>query len=477
MAESSRSFRSRFFRMLSASLSARLLMLTVGFVMLAEILIFAPSAGRFRAMYFQERLADAHLAGLALEATPSGQVSPALEAQLLRHVGAYGIDLHLGPLMTRMLGGKKLPPVDATFNLDIETPPIMMVRAFRAIFRDQKRMVRITGRSPTDPSVLVSIVLPEAPMQAALVDYSRRILELSIVISLITACLVYFSLQWLMVRPLGRLTEAMTDFRASPEDPRRGVRPTRRRDEIGVAERELAEMQRDLRQALAQKTRLAALGEAVAKINHDLRNILSSAQLVSDRLEDSADPEVRRVAPTLLRAIDRAVGLCRDVVRYARTGEAKLQKSQCDLREILEDAGQAALAGNGFGGSEQRRFINLAPENLFAEVDRSQLARVVENLARNAYEAGAGAVTAAATMAPIDSPYGAAVRISVADDGPGIPAAMEPRLFLPFSSTSKPDGSGLGLAIVHEIVTAHGGGIALARSGPDGAEFVIHLPL
>lgn len=456
-------------RKLFASLSARLLVLTIFFVMLAEVLIFAPSAGRYRAMYLQERLADAHLAGLALEATPSGQVSPALQAQLLRHVGAYGIDLHLGPLMTRMLGKEAPPAVDHVFNLDRETPMIMILRAFETIRRDDKAIIRITGRSPSDPSVLVSIIMAEAPMRASLIDYSRRILELSIIISLITACLVYFSLQWLMVRPLGRLTEAMTDFRALPEDADRGVKPTRRRDEIGVAEREFAEMQRDLRQALAQKTRLAALGEAVAKINHDLRNILSTAQLVSDRIEDSDDPEVRRVAPTMLRAIDRAVALCRDVVRYARTGEAKLQKSECDLRDLIEDAGEAALAGSGADG--RRQFQNLAPERLNARVDRTQLARAIENLARNAYEAGAQTVTAAATTTG-----GAGVRISIADNGPGIPGAMEPRLFLPFFGTSKADGSGLGLAIAKEIATAHGGDITLARSGPDGAEFVIILP-
>jgi signal transduction histidine kinase len=452
---------------LFASLSARLLVLTIFFVMLAEVMIFAPSAGRYRAMHLQERLADAHLAGLALEATPSGQVSPVLEAQLLRHVGAYAIDLHLGPLVTRMLGKEELPPIDHVFNLDRETPIIMIMRAFEVIRRDEPTTIRITGRSPSDPSVIVSLVMAEAPMRAALIDYSRRILELSIIISLITAGLVYFSLQWLMVRPLGKLTEAMTDFRAVPEDAERGVQPTRRRDEIGVAEREFAEMQRDLRQALAQKARLAALGEAVAKINHDLRNILSTAQLVSDRIEDSDDPEVRRVAPTMLRAIDRAVALCRDVVRYARTGEAKLQKSSCDLRELIEDAGDAAVSAGG----GQRQFQNFAPENLNARVDRAQLARAIENLTRNAYEAGAQTVTAAAVTSGAKG-----VRISLSDDGPGIPAAMEPRLFQPFSGSSKADGSGLGLAIAKEIATAHGGDIALARSGPDGAEFVITLP-
>ncbi len=455
-------------RNLLSSLSARLLILTVAFVMLAEVLIFAPSAGRYRTMYLTDRLADAHLAGLALEATPSGRVSPALEAQLLHHVGAYAIDLHFGPLLTRMLGDEMPPEPDIVVDLENETPADMMLQAFHTILRSEPTVLRVNGRSPKDPSVLISAILPEAPMRAALIDYSGRILQLSLVISFFTALLVFFSLRWLMVRPMGRLTQAIMEFRAAPEDRSRGVRPSGRQDEIGVAERELAAMQRDLRQALAQKARLAALGEAVAKINHDLRNILSTAQLVSDSLVESGDPKVQRMAPTLLRAIDRAVALCRDVVRYARTGEAKLEKAPHDLHSLLTDSGEAALAAAS--GSGPHRFENNAPEGLIANLDRTQLGRAIENLVRNAFEAGATTVTISAvtTANGLD--------IAVVDDGPGVPAAVQPRLFQPFSGSAKTDGSGLGLAIAAEIATAHGGRIALARTGPDGSEFMLHLP-
>lgn len=452
-----------------SSLSARLLALTVFFVMLAEVLIFAPSAGRYRAMFLLERLADAHLAGLALEATPSGEVSPALEAQLLRHVGAYSVDLHLGPLLTRTIGNEKAPPApDMVVDLERETPWIMMWQAFQTLIRQEDIILRVNGRSPQDPSVFISAVIPEAPMRAALIDYSRRILQLSLVISFFTALLVYFSLQWMMVRPMGRLTESIVDFRSSPEDRARGVKPTGRKDEIGVAERELDAMQRDLRNALAQKARLAALGEAVAKINHDLRNILSSAQLVSDGLAASEDPAVKKMAPRLLRAIDRAVALCRDVVRYARTGEAKVERTPHDLRELLDDAGEAALAT--LPPQDGRSFLNHAPEALMADVDRAQLGRAIENLIRNAYEAGADTVEVLAVT------ENGGHKLAVIDDGPGIPAALEPRLFQPFSGSAKAEGSGLGLAIAAEVARAHGGAIELARTGPDGSEFVLHLP-
>jgi len=366
-----------------------------------------------------------------------------------------------------MLGSEPPPKPEIVVDLERETPVQMMIHAFETLIRDRDVILRVNGRSPADPSVLVSAILPEAPMRKALIDYSGRILQLSLVISAITAILVYLSLQWMMVRPMGRLTDAVTEFRASPEDRTRGVKPSHRQDEIGKAERELAAMQRDLRLALAQKTRLAALGEAVAKINHDLRNILASAQLVSNSLMDSGDPKVRRMAPTLLRAIDRAVALCRDVVRYARTGEAKLERGRHDLRSIIADAGEAAFSV--LGGPGGRCFENHAPENLYAEVDRAQLTRALENLTRNAFEAGAETVVVTAVTAP-----GGGVRVAVADDGPGVPAALEPRLFQPFSGSGKTDGS--GLAIAAEIARAHGGRVALARSGPDGAEFVLHLP-
>src|SRR3546814_4753225 len=146
----------------------------------------------------------------------------------------------------------------------------------------------------------------------AMLDYSERILGLSIVISLIAAGLVFLSLRRLLVVPLTRLIDKMVAFRDDPEDAANVVMPSGRSDEIGVAQRQLHDMQIALRGALKQKARLAALGTGVTKINHDLRNILSTAALLSERLALSDDPEVRRITPRLLDALDRAVDLCRD---------------------------------------------------------------------------------------------------------------------------------------------------------------------
>src|SRR4029077_9312688 len=119
--------------------------------------------------------------------------------------------------------------------------------------------------------------------------------------------LVYLALHYLFVRPLRRITANMVAFRAQPENPASIIVPSGRGDEVGTAERELAAMQRDLATMLQQKNRLAALGLAGSKINHDLRNLLTTAQLFSDGLASLPDPRVQRFAPALMRALERAI--------------------------------------------------------------------------------------------------------------------------------------------------------------------------
>ncbi|MDH3914278.1 MAG: sensor histidine kinase, partial [Rhodospirillales bacterium] len=284
----------------AASLSARLLLLTIAFVMLAEVLIYAPSIGRFRKVYLEERLADAHLAILALEATPNQMVGEELELELLSHVGAKMVALKKPGAGKLMLLAEPPDKIDATFDLRQAGFFGLIGEAFVTLQAPDGRVLRVLGPSPKDQDLLVEVVLDETPLKTAMIDFSGRILLLSLVISLFTAMLVYYSLHRLMVRPMRRITESMVAFREDPEDATRGIAPSDRSDEIGVAQRELASMQQGLRGALQQKTRLAALGIAVTKINHDLKNILATARLVSDRLAGSEDPEVRRVTPTLM---------------------------------------------------------------------------------------------------------------------------------------------------------------------------------
>jgi signal transduction histidine kinase len=457
-------------RTLLHSLSARLLLWTIFFVMLSEVLIFAPSIARFRVSWFEERLAAAHLAGLSVDATPDRMVSRELAAMLLDHVGAYVVDLYRGGRNTHMLARTQPRPVQATYDLRQMGFFGLIADAFETLAQAQSRVLRIIGPSPKDPDVLVEVVLEEGPLRAAMLYYSERILALSIVISVITASLVFLILQVILVNPMRRITESMVAFRDDPENTGTMIGPTRRNDEIGTAMRVLADMQESLRAFLRQKTRLAALGTAVAKISHDLRGTLATAQLVSDRLVGSEHPEVRRIAPTLVDAIDRAIGLCSQTLDFIREGQPPMKPSRFPLAPLVIEVGQALGLGTAEDPEPKCRLDNQVDGAFELQADRNQIYRVLINLLRNAADAGARTVRISAKRGH----HGAVV--TVADDGPGIPAKAQERLFQPFTGSVRPGGTGLGLAIVRDLLRAHGGDILLAATGADGTQFRLHLP-
>ena len=448
------------------SLSARLLALTVLFVMLSEVLIFAPSAGNFRLNYLLERSKAGYTAILALLATPNNMVSDELEAELLKQTDAYVIAMGR-PDGAKLMLGDKPPPIDASFDLRERGFFMLIGDAFETLFQSHNRVLRIVAPSPRHPQATIEIVIDEAPMRTALIEYSYRILALSIVISLITAAFVYLTLQWLLVRPMRRLTASMMAFRENPEDLSHQLPASTRTDELGVAQAELADMQAKLRAALQQKTRLAALGTAVTKINHDLRNILTTAQLVADRLAVSDNPEVKKMTPTLLAAIDRAVDLCSKTLTFAREGPPELNRQRFPLRNLIDEVG-AALPAQVNG--QQVWFADIAGD-IEIEADRDMMFRVFSNLGQNALQAGATRVAVNARRA--DSH----LVIEVTDNGPGLPPRARENLFQPFAASARPGGSGLGLAIARDLMHAHGGDIRLARSDAEGTVFELELPV
>jgi len=448
-------------------LSARLLILTIAFVMLAEVLIYAPSIGRFRLVFLEERLAAAHLAILTLEATPDQMVSEDLERELMAHVGAYMVALKkpgAGKLMLMVDTPLKEP---VTFDLRNQSFVGLIGDSFATLSGNGMGLMRVVGPSPKDQDVLVEILIDEKPLRDELLDFSWRILALSLVISLITAALVYLSLHWMMVRPMRRLTESMTKFRDDPENPGKLIEPSSRADEIGVAERELLEMQEGLRASLVQKTRLAALGTAVNKINHDLRNMLSTARLVSDRLAHSGDPDVQRVTPTLVNTIDHAVRLCTQTLDFARDGAPTLDLSTFSLRGLVAEVGHDLPVSEN-GDFECRNHID---EAVVLEADREQLFRVFLNIGTNAVQAGATQLDVSARQIETH------IVIEFADNGPGLPPRAREKLFTPFEGSARRGGTGLGLAISRELLRAHGGDIRLEDSTSAGTRFLMVLPL
>ncbi len=446
----------------ASGLPARLLALTVLFVMLSEVLIYVPSIARFRHVQLQEHIARAHIAVLALEATPDNMVSAELERELLFHASAYSLTLTTPQRRIRMLGSETGPAVDAICDLRGTGPMAMIYEAFATLRHADNRILRVIAHSPRVPVATIEIVIDEAPLRAEMLGYSRRILELSIIISLLTAGLVYLSLHWLLVRPMLRISDSMMRFRADPDDTRAIVAPSSRRDEIGLVERELATMQHELRAALHQKTRLAALGAAVAKINHDLRNTLATAVLASDHLAQLPDPEVRRVAPKLYDAIDRAVALCAQTLAFARNDRPPLRESRFALRALVAEVGAQLPAGAAT--------VDCAGPDLALIADRDQMFRVFANLALNAVQADAKRVVVR-VQGEQDG-----WAIDIADDGHGIGPAARAHLFQPFSAPRRDGGSGLGLVIAAEIVRDHGGALTLLASDTAGSAFRIAWP-
>lgn len=452
---------------LKSTLSARLLLLTIAFVMYSEVLIYLPSVSRFRIEWLQERANAAYLATLAVKAAPDYMVTDDLADQLLQVAQALGVTVKRKDAELLMLKRGELPVNPVLVDLRDSSLLDQAMDAMAAL-RPRDRVLRVIAEREEPEAVEIELLISEAPLRAAMLDYSVRLLSLSIAISVFTATLVYASLQALFVRPMQRIGANMVAFRQEPEDQARIIGPTDRSDEIGMVQRELAGLQTEVRAALKQKTRLAALGTAVAKVNHDLRNILATADLVSTRLERSNDPEVRRITPTLLGSIGRAIALCTRTLAYGRAEEPPPQPSQFPLAGLVDDV----LAAIALPPDGRIQWHNAVPPDLEINADREQMFRVLLNLGRNAVQAldGGGEVTIRAERA------GGRVRIDVSDTGQGLPDSVRANLFQPFTGAGRGGGTGLGLAIARDLMRAHGGDITLAASGPGGTVFRLTLP-
>jgi signal transduction histidine kinase len=285
---------------------------------------------------------------------------------------------------------------------------------------------------------------------------------------------VFLALNYLLVRPMRRITDNMIAFRADPENSARVIVESGRSDEVGTAEEELAAMQRELASMLHQKNRLAALGLAVSKINHDLRNLLASAQLFSDQLSTLPDPKVQRFAPKLVRALERAIAFCQSTLSYGAAQEPPPERKTISVEPLIEEVHEAL----GLGLDVPIRWIVSVERGLTVEADHDQLFRVLVNVARNAVQAleARGARDPARDQIRITGRReGSVVVIEVSDTGPGIPEKARAHMFQAFQGSTRAGGVGLGLAIAAELVRAHGGEIRLVP-GTIGATFSITIP-
>jgi len=449
-------------------LSGKLLLLTIPLVMIAEVLIYVPSIANFWMNRLNARLASANTAALVLDAAPSGMVPESLAHQILDSIGARAVAIKLGQ-QRRLLASANLPPaIDHDVDLRTLTAWSSIVTSFEMMLETGNQAIRIIGPAPGGGQ-FIEVVVDEVPLRKAMYLFSRNLLLVSLAIAILTAALVYFALHFLFVRPMRRLTESLVSFHENPESSARIIVPSNRSDEIGVAERELSDMQRDLVSMLHQKSRLAALGLAVSKINHDLRNLLASSQLLSDQLASVPDPRVQRFAPKLMRSLERAIAFCQSTLSYGRAQEAAPDRRMILIEPVVVEVRESA----GLAADTSITWISAIERGLTIDADPDQLFRVLLNLVRNAEQALEG--QPATQIRITGRREGAVAIIEVSDTGPVIPPATRENLFKAFQTSGRPGGSGLGLAIAAELVGAHDGQIHLVE-GTIGATFRITIP-
>lgn len=458
---------------LARGLSLKLLLLTVCFVLLAEILIFVPSIANFRLRWLEEKLGTAAAVSVVLVGEDPTSLSREVQDQVLMSIGAKAIAVR-DDGVSRLLVVSQMPPqVDEHIDLGNTGALEAMAGAVDTLVSGGSRMLRVFGKV-NDSLKEFELIIPDNRLRQAMLGYSRNVALLSLFISLLTATLVFYTIDRIMIRPIRAMTQSMLDFARDPEGPGLIIDPAHRDDEIGVAERELAGMQGQLQKTLGEQRHLADLGLAVSKINHDMRNILASAQLMSDRLGSVKDPTVQALAPKLLRALDRAVSFSEGVLAYGRTQEPAPARRRLRLRQLVEEV-QSLL---GIEPGSRVEFVNAVDPRFEIDADPEQLFRILTNLCRNAVQA----MTADRQTATVDrlsvsaEREGSVSRIFIADTGPGLPRKARDNLFAAFRGSARSGGTGLGLAIAHELVRAHGGALELVESIGGRTVFAMTIP-
>jgi len=454
-------------------LSGKLLLLTIPLVMIALLMIYVPSIANFWTNRLNDRLAAANTAALVLDAAPLGMVPDSLARQILTSVGARAVAIKMGQ-QRRMLAGADLPlTIDRDIDMRTLTVWSAIVESFETMLETGNQTIRVVGPAPGGAQ-FIEVVVDEKPLRLAMYRFSRNLLVVSLGIAMLAAGLVYLALHYLFVRPMRRLTANLVGFHENPESAARIIVPSQRGDEIGVAERELSDMQRDLVSMLSQKSRLAALGLAVSKINHDLRNLLASSQLLSDQLASVPDPRVQRFAPKLMRSLERAIDFCQSTLSYGRAQEAEPDRRMILVEPVVTEVRESA----GLAADASITWISAIERGLSIDADPDQLFRVLLNLVRNAAQALESRPRGEGSPLQIritGRREGSVAIIEVSDTGPGVPAKAREHLFEAFQTSGRPGGSGLGLAIAAELIRAHGGDIHLVE-GTIGATFRVSIP-
>lgn len=461
-------------KFIRSSLSRRLLVSTIIFVVVSEVFILAPVIAKYRFDWLHNHIEQAQIAALGVDAAVQHSITSRVGDEMLDNAGVLAVILHRsnGNVITLARGGELPQHVDETFDLHNTDLGTLLYDAFSAYMRADGRVISLIETPHFNAGTSIEVIMSETPMRHILIYEGVRVFWLSLTVlvpaTLFSTTLLYF----IFVRPMRRITASMVAFREDPSDARNVISVSPRTDEIGVAERELNLMQARIRDTLTQNARLAALGKAVSKINHDLRNILSNAQLLSDRIGAVDDPTVRMLGPRLFASIDRAIALCTQTLRYGRADDRAPRRELFSL-QVLVDEVRDSMSIPADGSLAWETDIDKVIE---VDGDREHVYRILCNLARNALQAMEAAREGRGSIRISAQKVADHVHIDIVDTGPGLAEKAKAHLFEAFAGGTKADGFGLGLAIADELARSHGGHIDLIASSDKGAHFRLCIP-
>ncbi|MDB5541627.1 MAG: Sensor histidine kinase [Devosia sp.] len=458
-----------------SGLSVKIIATIIVVILAVEVAIYLPSAANFRYSWLNDRLRVGIVAARVLDAVPDAMNLPrTLTDRLLNSAGALAIVYRReGQSQLIELENVTMPTEAVTVDLRQHDPATLILGALETLLFGSNRTLRIVGEENGQPDRVIEVLTPEAPLRAELLVYSRNLFFLSLILAIITSAVLYVFVSRILIAPIRRLTGSMVDFSEAPENAALIVTPSNRKDEIGIMERELAAMESDIYSMLRQRRHLADLGLAVAKINHDLRNTLTSAQLLSDQVANVDDPKVQRLAPRLVLSIDKAIGFAQSVLDYGRQSATPPRPVPVDLHLLLDEAAFDA----GLVGHPSIRWTNGVPDAVSISADPDQFARIFDNLLKNAREAfeSAGSRIEAPYVEVTFNETDEWLTLSVSDNGPGLPPRARENLFVAFEGSARAGGTGLGLAIARELTEAHGGRLSFVDQ-PVGTRFDVTLP-
>jgi len=244
-----------------------------------------------------------------------------------------------------------------------------------------------------------------------------------------------------------------------------------------VSERRLEEERsRDLYQQLQQADKMAALGQTISGVAHELNNPLATILTWSERLaERAADNTSRRGLDIILNEAERAARIVRNLLTFAHKRVST--RSIVDVNRIVRET--LALRADEHRQKQIEVVCSLAPGLPQVFVDGHQIQQVLLNLVINGEHAmlaanGRGVLTVRTWC----DPEREAIVLEVTDNGPGVPEDVKARIFDPFFTTKEVGtGTGLGLAVAYAIVQEHGGRIRVESLPSAGATFVVELPV